>query len=150
MPLGSLIHLISTISLLIGVLLSVNAGRTLARRRHDLELARRYGRELPGLGIVVYIHMFLAFLFNLSALTLSQLVSGGVKLLVAVATGGFINFIASILLTILLIGGSYVYFSRRYRGVDKPLTREGRLALRGVELGKRGLEGVKRRLRREP
>ncbi len=137
MNLTSLLQALQLARAVLGFLLAVNAGRGLARRMHDAELARRYGRSLPpGLGIVFYIYFILAFLVNLSVLAFTQALGLAGKALLGAATGHVFTVIASLAETVAGLVLGYVVFSRRYRGVEKPLTREGRIALRGVELGR--------------
>ena len=145
--LSQLLHLIGYAGLVFGVLLSVNTGRKLAQRRHDAELVARYGRRLPGLGLVLYVYMMIAFIVNIFTVALIQMVTSEAKFLFALLTGSLTGFLAGTLMTIILIAVSYFYFRRRYESVDKPLTREGKIALKGVDLGSRAYEEARRRLR---
>ena len=146
--LSQLLHLIGYAGLVFGVLLSVNTGRKLAQRKHDAELVARYGRRLPGIGLILYVYMMLAFIVNIFTVALIQMVTSEAKFLFALLTGSLTGFLAGTLMTIILIAGSYFYFRRRYEHVDRPLTREGKIALRGVDLGSRAYEEARRRLRR--
>lgn len=149
--LGGLLHVVQLAGLLLGFLLALNAGRGLARRMHDADLARRYGRSLPpGLGALFYIYFLLSFLVNLSVVALSQALSLAGKTLLGAATGHVSTVAISLAETLAGIAVGYLLFRRRYRGVERPLTREGRLALRGVELGKRTGERLREGLGRLP
>ncbi len=143
-----LLEVIGYLGLVFGVVMSINTGRRLAQRRHDAELVARYGRRLPGVGLVLYAYMTLAFILNVFSVLLFQVFASEAKLLLAVLTGSLASFVAGVVMTIVLIAGSYYFFRKRYEGVDRPLTREGRLALRGVDLGARAAEGAQGLLRR--
>jgi len=62
--------------LMLGAIFSINAGRNFARRIHDIELARKYGKRLPGLGLPAYVPIFFALVTNLVAFAGKSLVSG--------------------------------------------------------------------------
>ena len=151
MSLAGVLSLVQALGLLLGFLLAVNAGRGLARRMHDAELARRAGRRLPGgLGVVFYGSLVLAFLLNLAVLAFTQAVSLGAKTLVGVVTGHLSSPLLSLVITLAGLVTGYAWFASRYRGVEKPLTREGRLVLRGVKLGGSALEKARRARERLP
>ena len=129
-----LFHL-GLIILLAGVALSINSGRSIARRKHDAELAKRYGRRLPGLGHAAYLYMLFGLMFNIAALVFMRLANLSVKIVLAPLEGGLVPVLEAVAATLVLIAASYVFFHNRYQGIDKPLTLEGRILLRGLDLG---------------
>jgi len=134
---AGLLSAAQTAGMVLGFLLAVNAGRGLAKRMHDADLARRHGRSLPrGVGSVFYLYLVLAFLVNLSVLAFTQALGLAGKTLLGAATGHVSTVLLSLAETLTGVAVGYIIFSRRYRGVEKPLTREGRIALRGVELSR--------------
>ena len=100
--------------------------------------------------MVFYGSLVLAFLLNLAVLAFTQAVSLGAKTLIGVATGRLSSPLLSLVITLAGLVTGYALFASRYRGVEKPLTREGRLVLRGVELGGSALEKARRARERLP
>jgi len=126
--------------LLVGLLLSANSGRSIARRKHDAELAERYGRRLPGLGHAAYMYMLFGLMFNIAALIFLRIASLSIKILLSPIEGGLIPVLEGVAATLVVMVASYMYFHRRYSGVNKPLTPEGRIILRGLDLGDKARE----------
>ena len=126
---------LSLVILLIGVALSINSGRSIARRKHDAELAKRYGRRLPGLGHAAYLYMLFGLMLNIAALVFMRMANLSVKIILAPLEGGLIPVLEAVAATLVLIAASYVFFHKRYQGIDRPLTLEGRIVLRGLDLG---------------
>jgi hypothetical protein len=117
---------LTTILLLATIATSVLTGRGLARRLHDAMLVRR----VEGWLRIVFLGampplVFLAIL-NIATVLAVRLVSASFTALLAV-TGeeGWGSVVAS---TVTLVA-STAFFAAKYRGVDEPLTREGRLLL---------------------
>jgi len=132
------------LGLLLGFLLAFRAGGKIAARRHDAELARRHGRRLPGgLGLVFYLLVLASLLVNLTVVLAMAAVKAVLKLFLGAATGHLVGAAGGVAVTLagLLLG--YLYYSHRYRGVEEPLTREGRIALRGIELGDRAASATR-------
>jgi uncharacterized membrane protein len=134
---------------MLGVLLSINTGRKLARRSHDAALARKYGRSLPGMAHIVYIYMFAAFIFNTLSIVFMRLASTGIQLFISSIMHSIISTITGLVLTTLLILISYIFFSKRYENVEHPLTLEGKIALRGLGAIDGAKEKLKSKIRKE-
>ncbi len=126
---------LSLVILLIGVALSINSGRSIARRKHDAELAKRYGRRLPGLGHAAYLYMLFGLMLNIAALVFMRMANLSMKIVLAPLEGGLIPVLEAVTATLVLITASYVFFHKRYQAIDRPLTLEGRIVLRGLDLG---------------
>jgi hypothetical protein len=136
-----LLETIQLLGLLVGFLLALHAGRSLAMKSHDAELARRHGRRLPaGLGLAFYLLVLASLIVNILVLATTQALSLAAKALLGAATGNTSTIITSLLDTATGLATGYLVFSHRYRGIDSPLTREGRIALRGIELGTKTTE----------
>jgi uncharacterized membrane protein len=133
----------------LGILLSINTGRRLARRSHDATLARKYGRSLPGMAHMVYIYMFIAFIFNTFSIVLMRFASTGIQLFISTIMHSIINTITGLVITTLLILVSYVFFSKHYENIEYPLTLEGKIALRGLGTIDSAKEKLKSKIRRK-
>jgi len=131
---------LGTVMLVIGIFLSIGSGRSLARRKHDAELARRYGRRLPGLGHAAYLYMLFAFMLNTAAFVFMRIANLSLKLVLSPLEGGLTATIEAVVATLVIVVASYVFFHKRYQGVEKPLTPEGRIVLRGLDLGSKARE----------
>ncbi len=129
-------------------MLSLNAGRRLAMRLHDLELARRYGRRLYGLGLIVYVYMFLGFAVTFMSIVATQLMSNAVKLFIGVLEGNIAAIVYSVIISAVSTVVGYIVFSRRYHNVERPLTREGKIALRGISIGEGAVSKARKSLDR--
>jgi hypothetical protein len=101
--------------------MAVLAGRGFARKVHDV---RVYGRGV--LGLPTYFALMMSYAFSVTAFVLPKLFT----LPVHVVVSGFdvVGVVGGLAVTTLLTLISYVVFLRRYRGVTKPLTLEGRIA----------------------
>jgi len=142
---ASLIHLVELVGVLVGFFLAFRAGRRLARYHHDAKLVKRYGRSLPGgIGLVFYILVLASLVVNVGTLLAVKLVTTLLKLGVAVATGDYTPFALGLGLTLLGILVGYAIFTLRYRSIEEPLTREGRLVLKAVQRAARVAEHVER------
>jgi len=146
--LSGLAEHIGVVGLAVGVLLSLNAGRRLAMRLHDLELARRYGRRLYGLGFIVYVYMFLGFAVTFISIVATQLMSNAVKVFIGVLEGNIMAIVYSVIISAVSTVVGYIVFSRRYHNVERPLTREGKIALRGISIGESAVSKVRKSLDR--
>ncbi|BES82427.1 hypothetical protein [Pyrodictium abyssi] len=144
-----LAELVSLASLALGVLLSINAGRGFARRIHDVELARRHGEKLPGIGLLAYISLLLALMCNLAAFTASKTLSSIASLMGSIPLGGVASHLASLAVTVAVTLASYRFYAARYRGLDEPLTREGRLVLKSLGKASSAKKAVERKLGRK-
>ena len=104
-----------------GYLMAVLAGRGFARKVHDVKV---YGRGV--LGLPTYFALMMSYAFSVAAFALPKLFT----LPVQVVMSGFdvVGVVVGLAVTTLLTLISYVVFIRRYRGVAKPLTLEGRIA----------------------
>ena len=145
MELHTILLAAEALGLLVGFLLAFRAGGKIAARRHDAELARRHGRRLPGgLGHVFYILVLASLLVNLTVVLAMTAVKAVLKLFLGAATGHLVGAAGGVLVTLAGLLTGYLLYSHRYRGVEEPLTREGRLALRGIELGNRAAQSTRR------
>ncbi|OWJ54825.1 hypothetical protein Pdsh_03675 [Pyrodictium delaneyi] len=118
--------------MMFGAILSINAGRNFARRIHDIELARKYGKRLPGLGLLAYMSIFFALVTNLVAFAAGKTLASSISVLSGVIRDNISLTMLSALLTLLTTVVSYYVFYTRYRNVEEPLTREGKVALIGL------------------
>ncbi len=144
MELHTVLFIAETLGLLIGFLLAFRAGGKIAARRHDAELAKRYGRRLPGgLGLVFYLLVLASLLVNLTVVLAMTAVKAVLKLFLGAATGHLVGATGGVLITLAGLLTGYLYYSHRYSGVEEPLTREGRIALRGIQLGSRAAESTR-------
>ncbi len=131
---------IGLLALLLGIALSVNSGRSIARRKHDADLAKMYGRKLPGLGHLAYLYMLFGLMLNIAALVFMRIANISIKIVFAPLEGGLLPVLEGLIVTLIVITASYVFFHDKYRDIKKPLTMEGRVVLRGLDLGDRARE----------
>jgi len=110
----------SLASLTFGCLMAVLAGRGFARKVHDV---RAYGKGV--LGLPTYFALMVSYAFSVAAFVLPKLF----MLPAQVVVSGFdvVGVVEGLAVTTSLTLISYAVFLRRYRGVAKPLTLEGRI-----------------------
>ncbi len=113
---------------IVSTLLAINAGRGLAAKKHDADLAKRYGKQLSMFGLALYLYAIFSIVFSLFSTLATKTLSASLK----VVTGGSIlsTILTGIVYPLLVIGVSYAVFRARYSNVDEPLTREGKLAMK--------------------
>lgn len=122
---------IGWVMLALSTLLAINAGRSLAARRHDAELAKRYGRGLSFFGLALYFYAIFSIIFSLFSMVTVKSLTTSLRLL---TTGSSIApIITGFIYPLLVTGASYAAFRARYRNVGKPLTREGRMAMKLIK-----------------
>jgi len=122
--------LASTGLFLVTVAASSLTGRSLARRIHDAMLARRLGGWLRIVAIGVMPLLVLLAAFNIATIIAMRIASIPFTLLSALTGRGGLG---SMVVSASVLVASIAFFSARYRGVDEPLTREGKLLLRPAE-----------------
>ncbi len=130
---------------IVSTLLAINAGKSLAAKKHDADLARRYGKQLSMFGLTLYIYTIFSIVFSLFSTLVTKTLSASLK----VIAGGSVlsTILTGIVYPLLVIGVSYAVFRARYSNVNEPLTREGKLAVKIAEkeVGlRRGVEKIVR------
>ncbi len=115
----------------IGTVLAINAGKGLAAKKHDADIAKRYGKQLSIFGLFLYFYAILSILFSLFSTMATKAFSMSFRLVV----GGLdiIYIITGIIYPLVVMGVSYTVFRSRYSTVGRPLTREGKLAIKVAE-----------------
>jgi flagellar biosynthesis protein FliP len=126
----SISEIIAITLMILNIILSILTGRKLASLVHDSMLAKkRLGKKLTGFA---YLPVYILFIFILLINILYTIFSKGVTILFNLVLAE-IGFIASpysqVVLSVLLIITSYVYYHIRFKNVEKPLTRQGRFLL---------------------
>ncbi len=140
------IEYIGYIAFIVGTLLSINAGKGLVKHKHDVELVEKYrGEGIVGLGLsfMSYLFILFALVMNIVFIILPNTISYSIKLFVS---NDFIGIVFSVVYTVFIISASYYFFKKRYRNIDKPLTMEGKLALKTIEAPKEVKELISKRV----
>ncbi len=131
---GYLLGHLNIVMAVVSIVLSMLAGRGLARRLHDVQLLGGAGRSIPLfsfslkalIGLIAFINI-LEFMFaRMASFTFSALYTGSETAALISTVLSAVSFTASL-----------AVFSKRYRGVRRPLTREGALVYRFRRLGRR-------------
>lgn len=112
------------IGVLIGILLSVNTGRNLARRRHDALLFRE-SIKIPLFNTMFYIMFIFLLIWNTFFICMMSTFTFSIKFIISMFN--LTNLLYSLVITGSEIIISFYVFSMRYRGLNKPLTREGKI-----------------------
>lgn len=115
----------------VGTFLAINAGKGLAAKKHDADLAKRYGKQLSMFGLALYFYAILSITFSLFSTLATKAFSVSLKLVV----GGLdpMSILTGIVYPLLVMGISYAVFYARYSKIEEPLTREGKLAMKVAE-----------------
>lgn len=115
----------------IGTLLAINAGKGLAAKKHDAELAKRYGKQLSVFGLALYFYALLSIAFSLFSAIATKALSVSFKFFV----GGLnvISILTGVVYPLVIMAVSYAAFRARYSRIDEPITREGKLAMKVAE-----------------
>ncbi len=110
-----------TVSLTISALMAVLAGRSFAKKIHDVGM---YGKGV--IGLPTYFTLLLSYVFSIATFTLTKVLELPVRLVM----NGFdmLSVIEGLAFSTLITLVSYVVFLRRYRRITGPLTLEGRIA----------------------
>ncbi len=115
----------------ISTLLAINAGKNLAAKKHDADLAKRYGKQLSIFGVMLYFYAIISIIFSLFSSLITKIFSTSLKLMV----GGtdLLPILTGVAFPLFVMVLSYVVFHAKYKGVNEPITREGRLVIHFAE-----------------
>ncbi|GEM_PF-3088774 len=117
--------------LTVSTLLAINAGKNLAAKKHDADLAKKYGKQLSIFGVMLYFYAIISIIFSLFSSLVTKIFSTSLKLMVSGTD--LLPVLTGVAFPLFVMGLSYVVFHAKYNGINEPITREGKLAIRFAE-----------------
>ncbi len=144
MSVDDILGIISPLLLVLNIVLSVKTGRDTAKLYHDIKLVKKtIGKGLPGIAYLPVLFMLLLIIcINICYLLLSKTITLmilGILAITRLVENPYTGFILSVILITVL----FIYYNRRYRGINKPSTKYARLMLEPYDKTKGVIEKYK-------
>lgn len=120
----NVLNIIGYIGLIFGVVMSVKTGRDFARRKHDLDLFKEVGVH-PVFSKFTYFLFLFIVLWNIFFVVMTKLM--GFSINVIMPMFNIYSAIIGFLYTTVIMIMSFLIFKHKYKNINRPLTREGKL-----------------------
>ena len=120
----SILNIIGYVGLIFGIVMSIKTGRDFARKKHDLDLFKKLGTH-PVFSKLTYFSFLFIVLWNIFFMAMTKLM--GFSFNVIISMFNVYNAVIGLLYTTVIMLVSFLVFKHKYKSINKPLTREGKL-----------------------
>ncbi len=146
---STIIAMVPIILLILNIILSIRAGNNYAKLVHDSRLlAERAGRGLSGLAYLPFIMILIGIiLINIFYMIFVKMFTIFLKVFLNTLLGLALNPAFPLVVSAVLIPASFLYYNRKYKSVDRPLTIYAKTMLASIEKPRKVIDKFRKRFK---